>query len=219
MIVIPDVHGHLDLLRKVLRAHPEREVTLLGDMIDRGPDSVGVIALARELHAEGRATLIRGNHEDMLIRGVKHTNRDLLNTWMRHGGIEVTAAYAALGGTRFREDIEWLDANLVHWSSADSPEGRLLLSHASRPAPRLIEHAAHARTDPRLSLMDDKHLWAGQQKARTRLAPGYAASVHGHVPQRAPKRENGAYYLDLAPYQTGKLAALDTQTLTITTYA
>lgn len=218
MIIVPDLHGYAGLLDQVQRAFPERPLLLLGDMIDRGPDSPGTVALARALHRDGRATLLRGNHEDMLIRGVKYGNRDLLNIWMQHGGVQVTAAYAAIGGRQFREDVEWLDANLVHWAAVPSPEGRLLCSHASRPAPRLIDHGAHVRTDPRLSLHDDRHLWVGQLKARTRLADGYVASVHGHVPQRQARRYSGAYYLDQGVYDTGRLTVLDADTLAFTTF-
>ena len=220
-VLVTDVHGCLSLLGRVLVAFPDRPFLFMGDMIDRGPDSPGVVARVRELHAEGRATVLRGNHEDMMIRGVKYGSEPYLNCWLSNGGAETAGQYHALGGARFAEDLDWLEANSLHWHALDTPEGRMLVSHASRPQSRLME--LYEPGDPYMSFTHEAHLWTGQQKSRTPLARGYAVSAHGHIPQLHPKpkprRENGAYFLDIGACKTGLLAALDAETMQLHTFS
>lgn len=71
-IIIGDVHGCIDefesLLRKV-QYNPEFDrVILLGDLVDRGPDSLAVLRKARELNLE----CVKGNHEDKFVKWYKH---------------------------------------------------------------------------------------------------------------------------------------------------
>jgi hypothetical protein len=66
-ILIGDVHGCIDelkLLLNKLNYCPEDRVILLGDLIDRGPDSLAVIRLANEYHFE----CVMGNHEHQLLK-------------------------------------------------------------------------------------------------------------------------------------------------------
>lgn len=82
--IVGDIHGELGALRDLLAAagydaagcHPEgRKLVFVGDLVDRGPDSPGVVDLVRELMAAGRAVAILGNHELNLLRNErKHGN-------------------------------------------------------------------------------------------------------------------------------------------------
>jgi hypothetical protein len=82
--IIGDIHGELDALDSVLShlgynadgEHPEgRYLVFVGDLIDRGPNSVGVANRVRKLIQAGRAAAILGNHELNLLRGErKHGN-------------------------------------------------------------------------------------------------------------------------------------------------
>jgi hypothetical protein len=66
---IGDVHGHSDRLKKA--AENAEHIVLLGDLIDRGPDSAGVLRLALDWIDKGRAYLVRSNHDDKLYRFLK----------------------------------------------------------------------------------------------------------------------------------------------------
>ena len=74
--VIGDIHGRLDALDAALAAidDPARtELILLGDYVDRGPDSRGVLDRLKEIEASGRfrnVVLLPGNHDGMLWTGV-----------------------------------------------------------------------------------------------------------------------------------------------------
>lgn len=78
--VIGDLHGHSRLFLRMLEllgyqadgdsfTHPlGRRILLVGDLINRGPDSIGVLETARRLHENGTALIILGNHEFRLIQ-------------------------------------------------------------------------------------------------------------------------------------------------------
>jgi len=75
--VVGDVHGEIEPLRRLLKAlgydeqgaHADnRTLVFVGDLADRGPDSVAVVLLVRELCRRGRALCIAGNHELNLLR-------------------------------------------------------------------------------------------------------------------------------------------------------
>lgn len=73
---IGDIHGDLAALQRLFdrlpRLEAEDTVVFLGDYVDRGPDSAGVVAYVRELTARGPAKVIalRGNHEDAWLQVV-----------------------------------------------------------------------------------------------------------------------------------------------------
>ena len=78
--VIGDLHGHSRLFLRMLEllgyqadgdsfTHPlGRRILLVGDLINRGPDSIAVLETARRLHENGTALIILGNHEFRLIQ-------------------------------------------------------------------------------------------------------------------------------------------------------
>lgn len=65
--VVGDVHGQADWLAHALGS-TTLPVVLLGDLVDRGPDSPGALRVALSALEAGRATLIRSNHDDKLYR-------------------------------------------------------------------------------------------------------------------------------------------------------
>ena len=69
--VIGDVHGHSDALENLiteLDPNPGDRIVLMGDLIDRGPDSRMVIRIAKE---RADTFVIRGNHEDWALNGYR----------------------------------------------------------------------------------------------------------------------------------------------------
>jgi len=77
LALIGDVHGErvaLEALLRRLHCHPEqgapeRSLVFLGDLVDRGPDSPGVVRLVSQLVAQGSAFCVLGNHEVNILRG------------------------------------------------------------------------------------------------------------------------------------------------------
>lgn len=106
---IGDIHGERtrleDLHAKIFAHHretfPQRELKLvhLGDYIDRGPDSAGVIALLMELEerADMEVVNLRGNHEQMMLDAYGEEARDFRMHWLTNGGDATLESYIRRG--------------------------------------------------------------------------------------------------------------------------
>ncbi len=96
-IAVGDIHGCADALRALIAAaQPSASDTwiFLGDVIDRGPDSAGVIGQILELQQTCRVLLLLGNHEQMLLDVVDHGEPP--SFWLTCGGEETVASYGAI---------------------------------------------------------------------------------------------------------------------------
>ena len=99
---VGDVHGRLDLLDPMLTAieqdavqRPARKNLLifLGDLIDRGPDSKGVVERLRTYRSEAlEPYFLMGNHEEVLLRLLRG-ERGILDSWLKYGGAECLRSY------------------------------------------------------------------------------------------------------------------------------
>jgi serine/threonine protein phosphatase 1 len=112
---IGDVHGCLIQLRKLIdlceadaQGHLMKLV-LLGDYIDRGPDSKGVIEQLMALRKirSDQIICLMGNHEDMLLAALDHP--DWEDRWLRNGGVQTLESYGVIDPVRIPKDhIDWL---------------------------------------------------------------------------------------------------------------
>lgn len=117
-IFIGDVHGCLDelqnLLKKVSASSADR-VVLVGDMVAKGPDSQGVVALARESGFEA----VLGNHDDAVLRYRRELNARVPLT-LKPVHLEVAKSLK-------EEDFRWLEALPL---SIRVPEQEVVVVHA-----------------------------------------------------------------------------------------
>ena len=93
-IAIGDIHGCSAALVAALEAiapRPDDTLVLLGDYIDRGPDSRGVIDRVLQLEKECRVVPLLGNHELMLLDAVQ--NPRVIGPWLECGGDATLASY------------------------------------------------------------------------------------------------------------------------------
>lgn len=98
---IGDIHGRLDLFEELIHAIERDEldepasgqttVVLLGDLIDRGPQSAQVVARAREWQARRPLRILAGNHEEMFLESFD--SADVLRHFLKHGGKETVLSY------------------------------------------------------------------------------------------------------------------------------
>jgi len=97
---IGDIHGRLDLFEQLLaliqsddaaRAPADTRLVLLGDLIDRGPESRGVVERAMALMQGGKVRVLAGNHEEMLLGSLQ--DEETLRHFLRHGGKETMFSY------------------------------------------------------------------------------------------------------------------------------
>ncbi len=97
LFAIGDVHGCMAELGRLLDAIPATggdTVVFVGDYIDRGPDSRGVIDLLLEWRARtpARSVFLRGNHEDMAL-GYLDRGGQWGEAWLRNGGVATLRSY------------------------------------------------------------------------------------------------------------------------------
>ena len=101
--VFSDVHGHRAALERVLmRVSPVAgdAIFCLGDMIDRGPDPIGVLRLVRALPG---ATALIGNHEDLMLDGLRNQNDPIADmNWAINGGAVTAQGLDELARRRAR---------------------------------------------------------------------------------------------------------------------
>jgi serine/threonine protein phosphatase 1 len=162
---VGDIHGELAMLQAMLgliehdaaTCEGDHEIVFLGDYIDRGPDSKGVVALLKDGPLPFPATCLMGNHEDMCLG-------DNLPLWLGNGGRKTLESY---GGQIDPGHAEWMAARPI--------------SH--RIGQWLFVHAG---IDPDKSLADQDRetmLWI---RGRFQIHRGDYESgtviVHGHTP-------------------------------------
>jgi serine/threonine protein phosphatase 1 len=90
----------LEKIEADIRARPSREVSIvfLGDLIDRGPSSAGVVERLRTFRPNYASPLfLMGNHEEVLLR-ILGGEASLIPSWLRFGGAETLASYGLGAG-------------------------------------------------------------------------------------------------------------------------
>jgi serine/threonine protein phosphatase 1 len=106
ILAIGDIHGCLRALITLLKAvqpRPEDLIITLGDYVDRGPDSFGVIEHLLALRQTHQLIALRGNHEEMMM-AARDVPKSLPN-WLMCGGRQALASYATDGGPGSVDDI------------------------------------------------------------------------------------------------------------------
>ena len=212
---IGDVHGCLGLLRSLL-ALIETDaaarggapcVILLGDMIDRGPDSAGVLELAMDLAAKGRILPIMGNHERMMLRFLNDPHRHA--GWLDQGGFETLLSFGLamdpadlrrLSHRRLKQRLKAHVPPFVQGWLAALPLGYHVTLAQGVTA---FAHAGLVASLP-LSRQPEAALLWGEN---TGLMRGYRL-VHGHFVTDEPGIRGHRIGVDTGAWKTGRLSAV-----------
>lgn len=208
---VGDVHGCRALYRQLEAAILEREgdagavIVQLGDLVDRGRDSAGVIDHLMARPPKGLTRhILRGNHEAMMMAFHQAPHKHL--KWLDFGGAETLASYgmtmdsaiaAKLHERRLRQ---MLDAHIpeqhfefLRGLGAGLVWGRYLLAHAS------ADPGFPAGQQPIETL-----LWGAPPEA----APAGVVVVHGHTITAEPRLTDADIGIDTGAYHTGRLTAV-----------
>ncbi|AEB06772.1 metallophosphoesterase [Coriobacterium glomerans PW2] len=144
--VTSDAHGHLRALDRALElAQPSAEDTLyvLGDMIDRGPDPVGVIDLVRALPC---ARAILGNHERMMLDALAGTDELDADTWVLNGGWTTAPGLDRVDRDKLDGLMDWL-CELPLYDVVETADRLFILVHAGIDALAARAYLASANVD------------------------------------------------------------------------
>jgi len=214
---IGDVHGCLDLLRSaeekirrdVRRTKVAGLIITLGDYVDRGPDSRGVLDhLSSEPGEDVRRIALCGNHDDLFMRflDAPHAYAD----WLEMGGRETLSSYGLAGAYISTVGKNGSDQLKTQLASAVPDHHRRLLAAmpvSLRIGSYLFVHAGirpgvplEAQSDRDMMWIREPFLTHGPQLPFT--------LIHGHTPGRNPSYGPGRIGIDTGAYTSGKLAIL-----------
>jgi serine/threonine protein phosphatase 1 len=123
LIAIGDIHGcsaALGALLDAIELGADDRVVTLGDYVDRGPDSRGVLDLLLELDASGRLIPLLGNHEEMMLGALRGSYPR--PWWLQHGGVATLDSYGFVGDLSVipQEHLEFLDRCLPYYETDDT---------------------------------------------------------------------------------------------------
>jgi serine/threonine protein phosphatase 1 len=204
IIAIGDIHGCSAALAAVVEAvAPCRPDTLvfLGDYIDRGPDSRGVLELLLRLAGRCRLVPLLGNHEEMLLAAL--ADRTALRGWLSCGGAETVRSYGwvAGGGRRRLADLFPLEHR------------RFLAGCQSfhETATHLFVHAGYVPDLPLQRQPDAALRWWVTDARTARPHCSGKVAVVGHTPQMSGEVLDLGFLvcLDTNCHRGGWLSALD----------
>ena len=208
--VIGDVHGCCSELKELLTQlgyvdgrHPGgRRAIFLGDLVDRGPDTPGVLRLVMGMVAAGSALCVLGNHEAKLLRALQGRN-----VKVNHGLAESLAQLGAEPGEFRAQVVTFLESLLSHYVLDG---GRLVVSHAGlieryhgRTSGRVREFCLYGQTTGETDEygLPVRYPWAEEYR-------GQAMVLYGHTPVPAAEWLNNTMCLDTGCVFGGKLTAL-----------
>lgn len=211
---VGDVHGCRTLFDALIaaierddaeRGAAQTTIILLGDLIDRGPDSAGVLASARALADRRPVHLLMGNHEEMFLDSLE--SLDVLREFLRFGGRETVLSYgvgpAAYHAADLSETRALIDRHV--------PTEDIAFLRTFEDSITLGDyHFVHAGVRPGVPLDSQKagdlHWIRGEFLAHD---DGFGAViVHGHTIFAKPQIKRGRIGIDTGAYSTGRLTAL-----------
>jgi serine/threonine protein phosphatase 1 len=203
---VGDIHGRRDLFDALVaaidaddarRGAADTAIVLLGDLVDRGPDSAGVVAAARSLASRRKVRVLCGSFDDV----------EVLRGFLRFGGRETALSYP-------------IDAKA--WNAATLEEAQALLRQAV-PLEDIAFIASfedwvvcgdylfvHAGIDPGVPLdrqKPGKLRWIREPFLSHRDEHGHVV-VHGHSIEKEPVLRRNRIGIDTGAYASGRLTAL-----------
>jgi len=218
--VIGDVHGCRAELEQLLTTmgyeierdgagwpvnarHPDRRAIFVGDLVDRGPDTPGVLRLVMGMVKAGTAFCVSGNHEAKLNKALQGRNVRL------NHGLPETMAQLASEPEAFRTEVARFIDGLISHYVLDG--GRLVVAHAGlieryqgRASGRVREFCLYGQTTGETDEygLPIRYPWAQEYRGR-------AMVVYGHTPVPQAEWLNNTLCLDTGCVFGGRLTALN----------
>jgi serine/threonine protein phosphatase 1 len=214
LYVIGDIHGRLDLLDQLIDAI-KRDVdeygndcltVTLGDYIDRGPNSRGVIERLLTNPFSGPYVALKGNHEVLLESFL--ADPAVGEHWRRLGGLETLHSYGV--------PVSGLMVGKAYEEAADRLRAAIPAEHMSFLRSLKTSHSndkyflCHAGVRPGVPLerqSDEDLLWIRGEFLNSKMDFGKIV-VHGHTPAKAPEVLPNRINIDTGAFATGHLTCV-----------
>lgn len=218
LYVVGDIHGRLDLLDRVILAisrdlelhHASECLTVtLGDYLDRGPDSRGVLGRLVNNPFPTDFVALKGNHEELFESFLRDPS--VADIWRHLGGLETLHSY----GVQVRQLMDGRNYKLAAEALRSAvPRAHLEFLGSLRLSLTVGKYfLCHAGVRPGIALEDQSAkdlLWIREPFLASREDFGKVV-VHGHTPTEHPEVRPNRINIDTGAYMTGRLtcAALD----------
>ncbi len=189
--------------RPVNARHPDRRAIFVGDLVDRGPDTPGVLRLVMGMVKAGTALCVSGNHEAKLNKALQGRNVRL------NHGLPETMEQLASEPEAFRAEVARFIDGLISHYVLDG--GRLVVAHAGlieryqgRASGRVREFCLYGQTTGETDEygLPIRYPWAQEYRGR-------AMVVYGHTPVPRAEWLNNTLCLDTGCVFGGRLTALN----------
>lgn len=211
---IGDIHGRIDLFEFLIAAIEQDDaarpashttVILLGDLIDRGPDSAAVVARAREWSRHRHLEFIKGNHEEMLIASLGDV--DVLYGFLKFGGRETVLSYGieprALAEAEM-EDLRQMMIEAIPQEDVDFLNGFKMFV---RNGDYLFVHAG-IRPKTRIDRQTEEDCRWIREPFLSHEGDFGAVVIHGHTISEEPQIRSNRIGIDTGAFVYGTLTAI-----------
>lgn len=214
---VGDIHGRLDLFTEILKTikkdakgfEGKTQLVLLGDYIDRGPDSSRVIDIILEAKLPCDSQIcLRGNHEEAMVNFSMGSSS--ANGWLNYGGIETLASYGIDVDPLMKGDGDPIERFREALNKTVPREHLRFLSHLPFHHVNGDYFFVHAGVRPKVPLaaqdLDDM-LWIREDFLKYKK-PFDRFIVHGHTITTEPDVQSNRIGIDTGAYRTGVLTCL-----------
>lgn len=211
---VGDIHGRLDLFDAIIGAieaeiaaapDVDHRIILLGDLVDRGPDSAGVVERARQWQQTRNVRVLAGNHEEMFLGAfVKPEN---LRHFLKHGGHETMLSYGFTQMQLATLSLEEIFERLPQVVSQATRDYIASFETMIRAGDYVFVHAG---IDPSRPLCEQKRsdlLWI-RERFLSHEGPLERVVVHGHTIFDRVMDCGNRIGIDTGAFRSGVLTAL-----------
>jgi serine/threonine protein phosphatase 1 len=213
---IGDVHGRADLLERLRTAivedakwHPvpRKVVVYLGDYVDRGPDSRGVVdLLVREALPGFESVFLKGNHEDSLLQFL--TDPGITPAWMAYGGEATLYSYGVRPpDSRKVQDVLGAQKAFIHALPSAHLEFLAALKLVHIEGDYAFVHAGFREGVP-IEFQDPQDMMWIRNEFLFSDADFGKVAVHGHTITDRPEIRPNRIGIDTGAFATGTLTCL-----------
>jgi serine/threonine protein phosphatase 1 len=213
---VGDIHGRSDLLDRqhalidadfAANATPIVHLIYLGDYVDRGPDSAGVVARLAEGPSDFvKATLLCGNHEEMLLQFLEDPSTG--SAWSLLGGLETLLSYGVdVGGVLKQGGYPGLSQSFKERLPTHHLSLFLNLKTSVTVGDYFFCHAGVRPGTPLDQQRQQDLVWI-REKFLKATADFGKVIVHGHSPVAQPDFRMNRINIDTGAYATGRLTCL-----------
>jgi len=212
---VGDIHGRLDLLKQLWSqieadaadAALHKIVLFVGDYVDRGPDSKGVIEFLINARIKGGVVLcLRGNHDQSVLDFM--ADATFYRNWKTFGAPETLMSYGVRPPLFDKdEELERARKELVEKCPASHVKFLTSLPYSHAIGGYFFAHAG-AKPGVPLDEQEPKDLLWIRDEFLGHRSGFDKVVVHGHTPEEAPKRRAHRIGIDSGAYATGCLTAV-----------